>query len=77
MQKIFIALVVAVLAVGPAAVSEKTDVMVPVHQFVDGFNKDGIRSERGKTRNWRRGKPRATHNFPGQLRRNRVTDLDL
>src|ERR1017187_4496668 len=39
MHKIFIALAVAVLAAGPTAASEKTDVMVPVHQFVDGFNK--------------------------------------
>ena len=34
-----IALCAAVLAAGPAAASEKTDVMVPVHQFIDGFNK--------------------------------------
>jgi hypothetical protein len=39
MHKIFIALAVAALASGPSATSEKTDVMVPVHQFVDGFNK--------------------------------------
>lgn len=38
MHKIFIALAVAVLAAGPAAASEKTDVMMLVHQFVDGFN---------------------------------------
>jgi len=40
MHKIFIALAVAVLAAGMTAASdEKTDVMVPVHQFVNGFNK--------------------------------------
>jgi len=40
MHKILIALAVAVLAAGMTAASdEKTDVMVPVHQFVDGFNK--------------------------------------
>jgi hypothetical protein len=39
MHKIFIALAVAVLAAGPIAQSEKTDVMVAVNQFVDGFNK--------------------------------------
>ncbi len=40
MHKIIIALVVAVLGAGPnAAFDEKADVMVPVHQFVDGFNK--------------------------------------
>ncbi|MGD1098644.1 MAG: nuclear transport factor 2 family protein [Bryobacteraceae bacterium] len=44
MQKIFIALVVAVLAAGPAVSSEKTDVMVPVHQFVDGFNKGDVKT---------------------------------
>ena len=39
MRKIFIALAMTVLAAGPTAADEKTDVMVPVHQFVDGFNK--------------------------------------
>ena len=39
MHKIFVAVAVAVLAAGPAAASEKIDVMAPVHQFVDGFNK--------------------------------------
>ena len=39
MHKILIALAVAVLAAGPVAASDKTDVMAPVHQFVDGFNK--------------------------------------
>jgi len=40
MHKILIAIVVAVLVAGPTtAFDAKTDVMVPVHQFVDGFNK--------------------------------------
>ena len=39
MQKILIALTIAVLTAGPSVASEETDVMVPVHQFVDGFNK--------------------------------------
>ena len=39
MHKIFIALAVAVLAAGPVAAAQQTDVMVPVHQFVDSFNK--------------------------------------
>lgn len=40
MHKIFIALAVAALAAGPtAAFDGKTDVLVLVHQFVDGFNK--------------------------------------
>jgi ketosteroid isomerase-like protein len=39
MHKALVAFAVAVLAAGPTFASEKTDVMVPVHQFVDGFNK--------------------------------------
>ena len=39
MLKILVALALVFLAAGPAAASEKTDVMVLVHQFVDGFNK--------------------------------------
>ncbi|MFZ0313047.1 MAG: nuclear transport factor 2 family protein [Candidatus Korobacteraceae bacterium] len=38
MHKILIAFAAAVLAIGVAAASETTAVMVPVHQFVDGFN---------------------------------------
>jgi|SRR5205085_9377870 len=47
MHKIFVALAVAVMAVlpaAPAAASEKTDVIVPLHQFVDGFNKGDIKT---------------------------------
>ena len=39
MHKIFIALAIAIVTAGTAVASEETDVMVPVHQFVDGFNK--------------------------------------
>jgi hypothetical protein len=39
MLKTAVALAVAVLAGGSTAVSQQTDVMVPVHQFVDAFNK--------------------------------------
>ena len=44
MRKIIVALAVAALAAGPAAATEKTDVMMPVHQFVDGFNKGDIKA---------------------------------
>jgi len=44
MHRIFVALTVALLAAGSAAATEKTDVMVPVHQFVDGFNKGDIKT---------------------------------
>ena len=41
MNKILAALAIAslALAAAPALASERTDVMVPVHQFIDGFNK--------------------------------------
>ena len=38
MQKILIAVTIALLTAGPSLASEEADVMVPVHQFVDGFN---------------------------------------
>jgi len=38
MLKIFFALAIA-MAAGPAVASEKADVTVPVHPFIDGFNK--------------------------------------
>jgi ketosteroid isomerase-like protein len=44
MHKIFLALAVAVLASGPVAASEKTDVMAVLHQWVDGFNKGDMKS---------------------------------
>jgi hypothetical protein len=39
MHKIVIGVAIAVLAVGTAAATEQTDVMLTVHQFIDGFNK--------------------------------------
>ena len=44
MRNIAIALALTVLVVGPVAASENTDVMVPVHQFIDGFNKGDTKS---------------------------------
>jgi hypothetical protein len=44
MHKILVALAVALLAAGSAAATEKTDVMVPLHQFVDAFNKGDIKA---------------------------------
>src|ERR1700687_4869970 len=38
-HRVFVVLAVALLAAGPAAASEKTDVMSLVHQIGDGFNK--------------------------------------
>jgi hypothetical protein len=38
MQKIITTLAIVVMAAGPAVASEERDVLVPVHQFVDGFN---------------------------------------
>lgn len=44
MPKILIALALAVMAAGPTAASDSTDVMAVVHQFVDGFNKGDTKS---------------------------------
>jgi hypothetical protein len=44
MNKILVAVAVAVLAAGPVAASDKTDVMVPINQFTDGFNKGDTKS---------------------------------
>jgi hypothetical protein len=44
MRKMSIAVILAVLAAGPALASDKTDVMAPVHQFVDGFNKNDVKT---------------------------------
>jgi hypothetical protein len=44
MRTISIAFVVAAIAAGPAIAAEKDDVMVPVKQFVDGFNKGDVKS---------------------------------
>jgi len=40
MRKLLLSLaVVTLFAGGPVVASDQTDVMVPIHQFVDGFNK--------------------------------------
>ena len=45
MRRLFIALTIATLTAGPAATAtEETDVMVPVHQFIDSFNKNDTRT---------------------------------
>lgn len=44
MNKLLIALAVAVVIAGPTAASEKTDVMAVIKQFVDGFNKGDAKS---------------------------------
>jgi ketosteroid isomerase-like protein len=44
MRKLSFALAILLSATGPAIASDKTDVMVPIHQFVDGFNKGDVNS---------------------------------
>jgi hypothetical protein len=44
LQRLFLGLAAVALVAGPAAGSDKTDAMVPVHQFVDGLNKGDIKS---------------------------------
>ncbi len=44
MQKILIALALAVLTAGPLVASEKTEVMATVQQLVDAFNKGDTKS---------------------------------
>lgn len=39
MKRIIVAIAVALLATGPAVASDMTDVMAPIKQFLDGFNK--------------------------------------
>jgi ketosteroid isomerase-like protein len=36
--------IAVILTAGPAAASEKTDVMATVNQFIDGFNKGDVKS---------------------------------
>ncbi|MGB9473867.1 MAG: hypothetical protein WCE87_02230 [Candidatus Udaeobacter sp.] len=44
MHKLMIALAISVAVIGRSAVaSEETDVMVPVQQFVEGFNKSDVK----------------------------------
>src|SRR5262245_61096011 len=44
MYKILIALALIVLAARPSIADEKTDAMMPVHQFIDGFNKGDVKT---------------------------------
>jgi len=44
MHKLLIVFALALLAGGPLAASEKSDVMVPVNQFVDAFNKGDVKT---------------------------------
>ncbi len=44
MHQLFMAFIAAALVAGPAVASDKTDVMVPVRQFIDGFNKGDVKS---------------------------------
>lgn len=43
MKKILLTLALATLIVGPVAASEKTEVLAPVLQFLDGFNKGDLK----------------------------------
>jgi ketosteroid isomerase-like protein len=44
MRKLSFALAIAMSMATPAIASEKTDAMVPIHQFVDGLNKGEAKS---------------------------------
>jgi ketosteroid isomerase-like protein len=45
MPKLVIAVAIAVVVgAGPVVASQEADVMAPVHQFVDGFNKNDIKT---------------------------------
>lgn len=44
MHKTFLAVAVALLAQGPTAVAQQTEVMAVVRQFVDGFNRGDIKT---------------------------------
>ena len=44
MHKTFIALAVAMVGAGPVVASQETDVMAPVRQFINGFNKSDIKT---------------------------------
>jgi len=43
-RRILLAFIATVLAVGPALAADKDDVMAPIRQFVDGFNKGDVKS---------------------------------
>ena len=44
MRKLSLVLAVSILTAAPLAADDKKDVMVPVHQFIDGFNKGDVKS---------------------------------
>ncbi len=43
-SKLVIAIGLLILTSGLAAASEQTNVMAPVHQFIDGFNKGDVKT---------------------------------
>jgi len=43
MHKLGIALAIVMVGTGPVVASQETDVMVPVRQFINGFNKSDIK----------------------------------
>jgi ketosteroid isomerase-like protein len=44
MHKLSLALAVTILAAAPAAATDQADVMAPIYQFIDGFNKGDVKS---------------------------------
>jgi ketosteroid isomerase-like protein len=44
MRKLALASALAVFVMSPAVASEETDVLAPIHQFVEGFNKGDAKS---------------------------------
>ena len=44
MRKSLLACALALFVAAPAVASDETDVMQPIHQFVDGFNKGDVKS---------------------------------
>jgi ketosteroid isomerase-like protein len=44
MRKLLLTLAVSALLAGPAAATDKTDVMAVIHQWVDGFNKGDMKA---------------------------------
>jgi hypothetical protein len=44
MNKLLVAFAMALLATGSAAATERTDVLAPVHKFIDGFNSGDVNS---------------------------------
>ena len=44
MHKLALVLAVSILAAAPAAATDQADVMAPIYQFIDGFNKGDVKS---------------------------------